>query len=48
MTPAPSSRSATGVCDDRTVYDWTGLCLSMDPATADEAGGKVTQDTCPK
>jgi hypothetical protein len=30
------------------VNNWTGLCLSMDPATADKAGGKVTQETCPK
>ncbi|MBT2449221.1 phosphatidylinositol-specific phospholipase C domain-containing protein [Streptomyces sp. ISL-43] len=36
----------------RTAYkfinNWTGLCLSVDPATASTAGGKVTQDTCPK
>ncbi|MFJ3914206.1 phosphatidylinositol-specific phospholipase C domain-containing protein [Streptomyces vinaceus] len=32
----------------RFVNHWTGLCLSMDPATAGESGGKVTQDTCPK
>lgn len=30
------------------VNNWTGLCLSMDPATADQASGKVAQDTCPK
>ncbi|MEU6958197.1 phosphatidylinositol-specific phospholipase C domain-containing protein [Streptomyces chrestomyceticus] len=32
----------------RFVNNWTGLCLSMDPATASATGGKVTQDTCPK
>ncbi|WP_330457951.1 phosphatidylinositol-specific phospholipase C domain-containing protein [Streptomyces sp. NBC_00820] len=30
------------------VNNWTGQCLSMDPATASASGGKVTQDTCPK
>ncbi|MCY0957880.1 phosphatidylinositol-specific phospholipase C domain-containing protein [Streptomyces sp. H27-H5] len=30
------------------INNWTGLCLSMDPATADTSGGKVTQETCPK
>ncbi|MEV6537041.1 RICIN domain-containing protein, partial [Streptomyces sp. NPDC051639] len=30
------------------INNWTGLCLSMDPATASASGGKVTQDTCPK
>ncbi|MFJ3900794.1 phosphatidylinositol-specific phospholipase C domain-containing protein [Streptomyces sp. NPDC090025] len=30
------------------INNWTGKCLSMDPATAAESGGKVTQDTCPK
>ncbi|AZM93721.1 phosphatidylinositol-specific phospholipase C domain-containing protein [Streptomyces sp. W1SF4] len=30
------------------VNNWTGLCLSMDPATASTTGGKVTQDSCPK
>ncbi|CAM5336813.1 hypothetical protein SALBM135S_05617 [Streptomyces alboniger] len=28
--------------------NWTNLCLSMDPATASTAGGKVTQDVCPR
>ncbi|MEV5968407.1 phosphatidylinositol-specific phospholipase C domain-containing protein [Streptomyces sp. NPDC051921] len=32
----------------RFVNNWTGLCLSVDPATAATSGGKVTQDTCPK
>ncbi|MGW7312563.1 phosphatidylinositol-specific phospholipase C domain-containing protein [Streptomyces sp. NPDC054865] len=36
----------------RTAYafinNWTGQCLSVDPATASAAGGKVTQDACPK
>ncbi|RSO07908.1 hypothetical protein DMH18_23350 [Streptomyces sp. WAC 06783] len=32
----------------RFINNWTGLCLSMDPATASATGGKVTQDTCPK
>ncbi|SEM29588.1 Phosphatidylinositol-specific phospholipase C, X domain [Streptacidiphilus jiangxiensis] len=27
---------------------WTGLCVTMDPATAMQATGKVTQDACPK
>ncbi|MFJ9948245.1 phosphatidylinositol-specific phospholipase C domain-containing protein [Kitasatospora sp. NPDC091207] len=30
------------------INQWTGLCLSVDPATAATAGGKVTLDTCPK
>ncbi|KAB1982859.1 phosphatidylinositol-specific phospholipase C domain-containing protein [Streptomyces triticiradicis] len=30
------------------INNWTGQCLSMDPATAATAGGKVTQETCPK
>ncbi|OEJ37240.1 hypothetical protein AR457_35350 [Streptomyces agglomeratus] len=30
------------------INNWTGQCLSMDPATAAAAGGKVTQETCPK
>ncbi|MGW1726490.1 phosphatidylinositol-specific phospholipase C domain-containing protein [Streptomyces sp. NPDC002306] len=30
------------------INNWTGQCLSMDPATASTSGGKVTQDTCPK
>ncbi|MGW1765500.1 phosphatidylinositol-specific phospholipase C domain-containing protein [Streptomyces sp. NPDC002073] len=30
------------------INNWTGLCLSMDPATASTAGGKVTHDTCPR
>ncbi|MFF1905982.1 phosphatidylinositol-specific phospholipase C domain-containing protein [Kitasatospora sp. NPDC058218] len=30
------------------INQWTGLCLSVDPATASTAGGKVTLDTCPK
>ncbi|MFF3760890.1 phosphatidylinositol-specific phospholipase C domain-containing protein [Streptomyces sp. NPDC002185] len=30
------------------INNWTGLCLSMDPATAATAGGKVTQETCSK
>ncbi|GLX19823.1 phosphatidylinositol-specific phospholipase C domain-containing protein [Streptomyces lavendulae] len=30
------------------INSWTGKCLSMDPATAATAGGKVTQETCPK
>ncbi|MFF5638493.1 RICIN domain-containing protein [Streptomyces sp. NPDC012825] len=30
------------------VNDWTGKCLSMDPATATETGGKVVQETCPQ
>ncbi|MFD0352129.1 phosphatidylinositol-specific phospholipase C domain-containing protein [Streptomyces sp. NPDC127110] len=30
------------------INNWTGLCLSMDPATASTSGGKVTQDACPK
>ncbi|MFF0559675.1 phosphatidylinositol-specific phospholipase C domain-containing protein [Streptomyces sp. NPDC020472] len=30
------------------INNWTGLCLSMDPATAGTTGGKVTQETCPK
>ncbi|THC51755.1 phosphatidylinositol-specific phospholipase C domain-containing protein [Streptomyces sp. A1499] len=29
------------------VNNWTGLCLSVDPATAEKSGGKVTQETCP-
>ncbi|MFF8594464.1 phosphatidylinositol-specific phospholipase C domain-containing protein [Streptomyces sp. NPDC015220] len=36
----------------RTAYkfinNWTGQCLSVDPATALTSGGKVTQDVCPK
>ncbi|GHA63668.1 phosphatidylinositol-specific phospholipase C domain-containing protein [Streptomyces termitum] len=36
----------------RTAYafinQWTGQCLAIDPATATVAGGKVTQDVCPK
>ncbi|MEW2130178.1 phosphatidylinositol-specific phospholipase C domain-containing protein [Streptomyces sp. NPDC005435] len=30
------------------INNWTGQCLSMDPATAADSGGKVTQDACPK
>ncbi|MCB5167364.1 phosphatidylinositol-specific phospholipase C domain-containing protein [Streptomyces bambusae] len=30
------------------ISNWTGLCLSMDTATAATAGGKVTQDACPR
>ncbi|MFE5142325.1 phosphatidylinositol-specific phospholipase C domain-containing protein [Streptomyces fagopyri] len=30
------------------INNWTGQCLSMDPATASDSGGKVTQETCPK
>ncbi|WP_223773035.1 phosphatidylinositol-specific phospholipase C domain-containing protein [Streptomyces sp. 135] len=30
------------------INNWTGMCLSMDPATSDKSGGKVTQETCPK
>ncbi|WP_050514499.1 phosphatidylinositol-specific phospholipase C domain-containing protein [Streptomyces rimosus] len=30
------------------INNWTGLCLSMDRATASASGGKVTQDVCPK
>ncbi|MGC5343414.1 phosphatidylinositol-specific phospholipase C domain-containing protein [Streptomyces sp. DT171] len=30
------------------INNWTGLCLTVDPATASTAGGKVTQDVCPK
>ncbi|MFJ9457413.1 phosphatidylinositol-specific phospholipase C domain-containing protein [Kitasatospora sp. NPDC101447] len=30
------------------INQWTGLCLSVDPATAGTSGGKVTQDTCPR
>ncbi|WP_411075737.1 phosphatidylinositol-specific phospholipase C domain-containing protein [Streptomyces sp. cmx-4-7] len=30
------------------INNWTGKCLSMDPATAAEAGGKVVQETCPE
>ncbi|MGW3233585.1 phosphatidylinositol-specific phospholipase C domain-containing protein [Kitasatospora sp. NPDC001095] len=29
------------------INQWTGLCVSVDPATASTAGGKVTQDACP-
>ncbi|MER5636493.1 phosphatidylinositol-specific phospholipase C domain-containing protein [Kitasatospora sp. NPDC002227] len=33
----------------RFANQWTGLCLTMDPASVGQArGGKVTQDTCPK
>ncbi|MFK0238664.1 hypothetical protein [Streptomyces vinaceus] len=32
----------------RFVNHWTGLRLSLGPATAGESGGRVTQDTCPK
>lgn len=30
------------------VNNWTGRCLAIDPATASVAGGRVTQDACPK
>ncbi|MCB5168857.1 phosphatidylinositol-specific phospholipase C domain-containing protein [Streptomyces bambusae] len=30
------------------INNWTGLCLSMDPATATASVGKVTQETCSK
>ncbi|MER5639783.1 phosphatidylinositol-specific phospholipase C domain-containing protein [Kitasatospora sp. NPDC002227] len=29
------------------INQWTGLCLSVDPATAATSGGKVTLDSCP-
>ncbi|MFF8643284.1 phosphatidylinositol-specific phospholipase C domain-containing protein [Streptomyces sp. NPDC015345] len=41
--------TATGSKDGfKFINNWTGMCLSMDPATADKSGGKVTQETCPK
>ncbi|MFE6051853.1 phosphatidylinositol-specific phospholipase C domain-containing protein [Kitasatospora sp. NPDC056446] len=48
VIPTPIEVNGQRTTGYKFINQWTGLCLSVDPATASTSGGKVTQDICPK
>ncbi|MFF5447568.1 phosphatidylinositol-specific phospholipase C domain-containing protein [Streptomyces sp. NPDC012888] len=48
IVPTPVEIAGTSRTAYAFINNWTGKCLAIDPATASVAGGKVTQDACPK